>query len=298
MTRLACVSLVAATLGCEAETAPAAPSEVALPADRPNEQAEPASSDGGGVSRPPAPPPTAPFAAGDVIPEGLSREPTGATGHAAFDGGVPIPWRCEVVGRTKTTIAARCDVSSGQARSFYQRLHRGFGRDMFGGVWAEEEEFAYYDRPIEKTTRIHISADRDRALYGAATSGAPLRVHGEPEGRPRPDPAPGAASHSADDLFLRSFGQWSCGSRDVFIGVRRIVIGNARTDAVCGAVRIEGAGAGQIRVKCSGVTGDHEEVLGAGEAARLVEQGLVIGVGPGSALSFDGAACRRSSRRR
>jgi hypothetical protein len=70
------------------------------------------------------PPPTRPFSAGDEIPEGFAREPEGKTGHDAFVGGVPIPWRCKVVSRTKTTFAARCLVHSGAARPYYQRIHR------------------------------------------------------------------------------------------------------------------------------------------------------------------------------
>jgi len=264
-------------------------------------QAEPAVADGGGgvpdgapsPALPPAPPPTRPFSAGDVIPENFAREPANTTGHVAFEKGVPIPWRCTVVSRTKTTIAARCATQSGLARSYYSRLHQGFGRDMFGGRWNEEEQFAFFERPHDRDMRVHISADRDEALYGALTNGAELRVAGEPAGRPAPDPAP--AGLSADDLLLRAFGSWSCGPRLVLFGVRRIVVVSGGLDAVCGGIAADPASGARTRIRCGEITGDFAEVLGA-DADRWRSSGIPLEVS-GAGITFDGTACRRANPR-
>jgi hypothetical protein len=244
---------------------------------------------------PPVPPPTRPFAAGDLTPDGFAREPEGKTGHDAFVGGVPIPWRCRVVSRTKTSIAAKCNVHSGSARAYYSRIHQGFGRDMFGGNWDEEEQFAFFSRPFETGMRIDISSDREEALYGAVTNGAELRVQHEPAGAPAADPAP-TADTPPEDLFLRSFGAWRCGDRNVFVGVRRMVVATREADAVCNAVTTEAGGGTKVRVKCSSVRDDGEGVLPAGTGARWSNEGLLIDVGS-DRISFDGRSCRRSSGR-
>ena len=248
----------------------------------------------GAAALPPVPPPTRPFSAGDTIPENFAREPANTTGHVAFSKGVPIPWRCSVLSRTKTTIAARCETQSGMARSYYSRLHAGFGRDMFGGRWPEEEQFAFFERPNTKGMRIHISADRDRALYGALTNGAELRVAGEPEGAPAADPSPDGLS--ADDLLLRAFGSWSCGRLSLLFGVRRIVVTNGEYDTVCGAIAADPASGRRTRVRCGAVTGDSDPVIGAETAARWRDSGIPLEVST-TAITFDGSACRRAAPR-
>lgn len=254
-----------------------------------------ATPDGGAAAAlPPVPPPTRPFSAGDTIPEDFAREPANTTGHVAFEPGLPIPWRCTVVSRTKTTIAARCATQSGLARSYFSRLHQGFGRDMFGGRWNEEEQFAFFERPHDRDMRIHVSADRDEALFGALTNGAELRVAGEPAGRPAPDPAP--AGLSADDLLLRAFGSWSCGSRTILFGVRRLVVVSGGLDAVCGAIAADPATGARTRIRCGAITGDFAEVLGAETTARWRDSGIPLEVSA-SAIQFDGAACRRANPR-
>jgi hypothetical protein len=241
------------------------------------------------------PPPTRAFAAGDEIPEGFSREPEGRTGHDAFAAGLPIPWRCKVISRTKTTLAARCNVTSGMARAYYQRLHQGFGRDMYGGRWEEEEQFAFFARPFEKGMRIDISSDRDEALYGAQSNGAEVRVAGEPAGAPGADGPPEGLP--AEDLLLRSFGAWRCGDRDVFVGVRRVVVATREADAVCNAVHLDSAGGTRVRVRCSSVRDDDEGVLGPGVPARWTNEGFVLDARAGG-MSFDGTGCRRQTGKR
>ncbi len=197
--------------------------------------------------------------------------------------------------RTKTSLSARCKVTSGMARAYYQRLHKGFGRDMYGGRWNEEEQFAFFARPFEKGMRIDLSSDRDEALYGAQSNGAEVRIAGEPAGLPNPDPPPEGAT--ADDLFLRSFGAWRCGDRDVFVGVRRIVVATREADAVCNSVNLESAGGTRVRIKCTSVRDDDEGVLGPGVPARWTNDGLVMDV-RATNISFDGASCRRQTGKR
>lgn len=291
------VVAVSCLVACEDESrTQAAPDGAATPSDRSARERDGAAADApdGAAALPPVPPPTRPFSAGDTIPPGFSQEPANTTGHVAFSKGVPIPWRCTVVSRTKTTIAARCATQSGMARSYYSRLHAGFGRDMFGGQWPEEEQFAYFDRPRDKGMRIHISADREEALYGALTNGAELRVAGEPEGAPAADPS--ASGLSADDLLLRAFGSWSCGRRSLLFGVRRIVVESGGLDAVCGAIAADPATGPRTRIRCGALTGDFAEVLGEETATHWRESGIPLEVSATS-ITFDGAACRRSSPR-
>lgn len=241
------------------------------------------------------PPPTKAFAAGDTIPEGFAREPEGKVGHDAFVGGVPIPWRCRVVSRTKTAIAAKCNVTSGMARSYYSRIHKGFDRDLYGFQQPEEEQFAFFSRPFETGMQIDITSDRSEALFGAVTKGAELRVQHEPPGAPAADP-PATAAMGPDDLFLRAFGAWRCGDRDVFVGVRRVVVATRDADAVCNAVTLEPGGGPKVRVKCSSVRDDGEGVLPAGTGDRWTRDGLVIDLG-GRDIAFDGRGCRRARGR-
>jgi hypothetical protein len=167
---------------------------------------------------------------------------------------------------------------------------------MFGGRWEEEEQFAFFSRPYETGMRVYLSSDRDEALFGAQTNGMELRIQREPAGDPEPDPPPSEAM-SADDLFLRSFGQWRCGDKTIFVGVRRIVFATRETDAVCRGVSVESAGDARIRVKCRAVTGDHEDVLSPGTPARYTERGFLLEVQP-TAMRLDGTGCRRFAGKR
>lgn len=297
MTRIGWALSLSFLVACEdAPRSDDAPDGTAAPTDSTPTERDGAAANApdGAAALPPVPPPTRPFSAGDTIPEDFSREPANTTGHVAFSKGAPIPWRCTVVSRTKTTIAARCATQSGMARSYYSRLHTGFGRDMFGGRWPEEEQFAFFDRPRDKGMRIHISADRNEALYGALTNGAELRVVGEPAGAAAPDPSP--AGLSADDLLLRAFGSWSCGRRSLLFGVRRIVVESGGFDAVCGAIAADPASGPRTRVRCGNLTGDYADVLGEETATRWRDSGVALEVST-NAIAFDGQPCRRASPR-
>lgn len=181
------------------------------------------------------------------------------------------------------------------ARSYYSRIHRDFGRDMWGGNWNEEEQFAFFARPFEKGMRIGISSDREEALYGAVTNGAELRVQHEPAGAPAADP-PATEAMGPEDLFLRAFGAWRCGDREVFVGVRRIVVASRDADVVCNEVTLEPGGGAKVRVKCTSVRDDDEGVVPAGTGARWTGAGLLIDLG-GREISFDGRGCRRKTGR-